>query len=197
MYPSSGSSNLDTTPRVAISQTSSSIVYAGSVGTVTVASTTGIKVGQWLQIVDGGNTEYVQVISVPGGTTFTAFFAYTHGNQFGGAVSYTILGSVGELNTAGDGVLTAAIAVAAGNTIVKATAGRICTAVITTISTTTDATIYDNATTNTGTKLGIIPGTTSNANALLGTIFRFNIPAANGIVVANTANGPAFTLSFV
>ena len=197
MYPASGSSNLDTTARAAVSQTSTSVVYAGSVGTVTVASTTGIKPGQWLQIIDGDNTEYVQVITVPNSTTFTALFGFSHGNQFGGAVSYTIIGSIGELNVSGDGVLTAAIGVGAGNTIVKATAGRVGSAIITTIGTTTNATIYDNATTNSGTVLGIVPGTTSNANALLGTIWPIKMPAANGIVVANTASGPAFTLSFV
>lgn len=92
----------------------------------------------------------------------------------------------------GGGTTTAAIAASAGTTVVKATAGRLCKAVVTTAGTATDnITVYDNATTGSGTILAIIPGGTT-----VGTVYDLQMPAANGITAVNVASGPAVTLSF-
>jgi hypothetical protein len=88
------------------------------------------------------------------------------------------------------GVANVAIAVAAANTIVKAAPGRVCRLVITAAGTTA-LTIFDNASTNSGTVLFATP-----ASTVVGTIYDIQMPAQNGIVVQNTASGPAATLSF-
>lgn len=90
------------------------------------------------------------------------------------------------------GVATASIPSGAGNTVVSAEPGRLCRGVVTTAGTGTDAVlIYDNATTNSGTVIGLVPATVA-----IGTMYTFEMPAANGITVANVANGPVLTLSY-
>jgi hypothetical protein len=93
---------------------------------------------------------------------------------------------------------TATVSVPSGaaNTVIKGTPGRLIRVVITTAGTTTDATLYDNATTNSGVVLGVIPGTTTDATAVKGKVYTFELPAAAGIVAANTASGPVFTVGY-
>jgi hypothetical protein len=84
---------------------------------------------------------------------------------------------------------TAAIASAAGTTVVKNAPGRVINAVVTTAGTAADnATITDG--TN-GTILAVILGGTA-----VGTQITIQMPAANSIVVTNVAGGPAFTLGY-
>lgn len=91
------------------------------------------------------------------------------------------------------GTTTVAIAASAGTTVIKASPGRVCRAVVTTAGTSTDnITIYDSATTGTGTVLGVIPG-----GGTVGTAYDLQMPAAIGIVAVNVASGPAATISYV
>jgi hypothetical protein len=90
------------------------------------------------------------------------------------------------------GSTAVAIAASAGTTVLKAAAGRLCRAVVTTAGTSADnITIYDNATTGSGTVLGVIPG-----GGTVGTVFDFQMPAVNGITAVNVASGPAATISY-
>lgn len=90
------------------------------------------------------------------------------------------------------GTQTGTVASGAGNTVIKASGGRLCSVLITTVgSGTGNVVIYDNATTNSGTIIAQFSNTTA-AN----TVIVFNMPAANGITVANVASGPVLTISF-
>jgi hypothetical protein len=93
----------------------------------------------------------------------------------------------------GPGALTATVAAGAGNTVVSANGGRLCRVLVTTAGTGAgNVPIYDNATTNSGTIIGQIPATIA-----VNTYYTFDMPAANGITVANVANGPALTVSYL
>lgn len=81
---------------------------------------------------------------------------------------------------------------ATGNTVVKASAGRLCRVLITTAGTATSVAIYDNATTASGTIIGEFSG-----SAALGSVFDFQMPAQNGITVAGNTLSPAMTISYV
>lgn len=75
--------------------------------------------------------------------------------------------------------------------VVKATHGTLAQITITTAGTSSIA-IYDNATAASGTVLFATP-----AVSALGTIYKINATAANGITVAaQTSTTPAFTLSY-
>jgi hypothetical protein len=80
----------------------------------------------------------------------------------------------------------------AGVVVGKATPGRLWSAVVTATGT-AGLDIYDNASTNSGTKLLSIP-----ANAVVGTIYNIwnGGPAANGIVSNGVLNCPAVTLYY-
>jgi hypothetical protein len=87
-----------------------------------------------------------------------------------------------------------AVATGAGNTIISAAAGRLCRISITTTGTAAASPgvpIYDNATTNSGTVIFVIPG-----NAAVGTSYDVSMPCLTGLVAANVLNGPAFTASY-
>jgi hypothetical protein len=89
---------------------------------------------------------------------------------------------------------SATVAIAAGhtaNTVVSASPGRLCRVLITTAGTATTVSIFDNATTNSGTIIGIFPGT-----ATAGTVFDFEMPAVNGITVGGASTNPAMTISY-
>jgi hypothetical protein len=84
---------------------------------------------------------------------------------------------------------TAAIASAAGTTVVKGAPGRVINALVTTAGTSpNNALIYDN-TAGSGTVLAEILGGTT-----VGTQITIQMPAAAGITVVNVASGPGFTL---
>ena len=80
----------------------------------------------------------------------------------------------------------------AGNVVVKGSAGYLHSAVITATGT-AQLDIYDNASTNSGTKLLSIP-----ANAAVGTIYAFpgGARASNGIVSNGVANCPGVTFQY-
>jgi hypothetical protein len=90
---------------------------------------------------------------------------------------------------------TGTVAIAASktaNTVVKASVGRLCRVLVTTVGTSTTVSIFDNATTNSGTVIGIFPGT-----AVAGTVYDFEMPAVNGITVGGASTNPALTVSFL
>ncbi len=92
----------------------------------------------------------------------------------------------------GGGTVTS-IASAAANTVVKASAGRLCRVLVTTAgSGTGNVLFYDNATTNSGQVIGIVPATIA-----IGTYYTFDMPAGLGIVVQNVASGPVLAVSWL
>jgi hypothetical protein len=98
--------------------------------------------------------------------------------------------TIGAINNDG----TSSTAIAAGtsaNTVVKASGGRLASILVTTTGTNA-LTVYDNASTNSGTILAVIP-----ANAAAGTFTAFKVPAANGITVAGNASNPAVSIFYV
>ena len=76
----------------------------------------------------------------------------------------------------------------AANTIIKGSPGFLCTVVVTTLGT-VGITLFDNATTNAGTPLLVIP-----ASAPVGTIYTLYGAANNGIVAAGVASCPGLTV---
>jgi hypothetical protein len=91
------------------------------------------------------------------------------------------------------GVTTTTVAAAAGTTVILAAPGRLCRVLVTGAgSGSGNVTFFDNATTGTGTVIGVLPATVS----VTGIPFDFQFPAANGITVTNVASGPALTVSY-
>ena len=95
------------------------------------------------------------------------------------------------VNSGNVGDATVSIPSAAGNVIVSANPGRLATVLVTTTGSGGPTLIYDNATTNSGTVIGYIP-----ASAAVGTLYIFDMPAANGITVAGISSGPVLTVSY-
>lgn len=87
---------------------------------------------------------------------------------------------------------SATVAVAAGtvaDTVVKASTGRLCRILVTTVGT-NPLQVYDNASGHTGTIIGQLA-----ASAPVGS-YDFQLPAVNGITVAGNAANPAVTVSY-
>ena len=86
---------------------------------------------------------------------------------------------------------TTSVPTGAANTVVQARAGKLRRVLVTTAGSGSGSVlIYDNATTNSGTVVGVIPATVT-----IGTTYVFDMPVVNGIVVANVASGPVLTVS--
>ena len=86
------------------------------------------------------------------------------------------------------------VAIASGtatDTVIKASGGRLCRALVT-AQNTNAMFIYDNASGHTGTTIGVVP-----ANAAVGNVYDFQLPAANGITVQGNANNPGVTIGFL
>ena|SRR2546427_8641147 len=77
------------------------------------------------------------------------------------------------------------------NTVIKATPGRLCKILVTTANSTNPILIYDNATTNSGTIIGVVP-----ASAAIGAVVDMQSPASNGITIAGTASAGTLTVSW-
>ena len=87
---------------------------------------------------------------------------------------------------------TAAVASAAGTTVVKASAGRLVKVIYTAGGTATfNITLYDNASAGSGTVLAVIPG-----GGTVGSSVTLDLPALNGITAVNVATGPAVVIGF-
>lgn len=162
----------------------------------------------------GSTTVPLASATVNGSHTGFTYDVYTlNGLGSAGATPYglglEIMGSfdknatVGQQYFAAQGVL-GAIAVQQGglatgtqaantaaNTVIKGSRGILCTAVVTTTGTAA-LSIYDNASTNSGTILLTIP-----ASAAVGSVYSVNMPAANGITSGGVTNCPGVTISYV
>ena len=97
----------------------------------------------------------------------------------------------------GNGQFTTPVTAAQVQTgqLIKGAPGRLCRVLVTTTTTAAQAiTIYDNATTGSGTVIGLIPGATA-----AGTVIDFEMPATNGIYVGTNASLAAggITISWV
>jgi hypothetical protein len=98
----------------------------------------------------------------------------------------------GSLRTTLGGRTTGTVATGAGNTVVSASAGRIARVLVAAAGTGTgNVVFYDNATTNSGNIVGVVPATVA-----IGTTYLFDMPVTNGIVAVNVADGPALTVSY-
>ena len=95
--------------------------------------------------------------------------------------------------TSPGGISTSAIAAAATNTVVKASAGRLCRVLVTTAGTAA-LTFYDNATggSTTGNIVGYIP-----ANAAAGSVYDFQFISSTGIQAPGGASTPAVTVGYI
>ena len=78
-----------------------------------------------------------------------------------------------------------------GTLVVKAGAGRVCKVIVTTVTASATCTVYDNATTNAGTPLLVIP-----TAAAVGTIYDVQLPAVNGITVYSSGATGAITVGW-
>lgn len=86
---------------------------------------------------------------------------------------------------------TAAVSASGGVQTVKAGPGRLLKVIVTTATATSACTVYDNASTNSGTQLLVIP-----ASAAAGTVYDLNLPAVNGITVNGAASAGALTIGY-
>ena len=84
-------------------------------------------------------------------------------------------------------------ATTAGNTVVWANPGVLCKILVTSTGTGsgTFASVYDNATTNSGSVVFAIP-----SNAAAGTVYDLQVPVTNGITVAQVLNGPGLCVTY-
>ena len=78
-----------------------------------------------------------------------------------------------------------------GTQVVKASPGRLVKVSVTTVTASAAVTIYDNASTNAGTPLLVIP-----IAAAAGTIYDVQLPALNGITVASTGATGNITVGY-
>lgn len=128
--------------------------------------------------------------------------AYTSGTATGTLELYTSdafgISNVSSLGfstsaigtTLNDGINNTAIAAAVTvPTVIKNSGGRLARVLVTTVGTGV-MTFYDNASTNSGTVIGIIPA----SSAVNGIPFVFMAPTSNGITASSTATAPAVTV---
>lgn len=78
-----------------------------------------------------------------------------------------------------------------GTVVVKPSAGRVLKVIVTTVTASATCTVYDNASTNAGTPLLVIP-----TAAAVGTIYDVNLPAVNGITVYSSGATGAITIGY-
>ncbi len=87
---------------------------------------------------------------------------------------------------------TTSVPSGAANTVITPNPGRLTQVLVTTAGTGSgNVLIYDNATTNSGVVVGVIPATIA-----VGTIYQFEMPLANGATAQNVANGPVLTVAW-
>lgn len=94
--------------------------------------------------------------------------------------------------TTGGQTATAVAAGTVANTVIKASAGRLCRVLTTSLAGGAATQIFDNATTNTGTVIAYIVSA-----AAAGTNLDLQVPAANGITVGGAATNPAMTITWI
>lgn len=100
-------------------------------------------------------------------------------------------GGAEEVAQTGGRFTTAVAASTAADTVIKASAG-VLHSVLLTAAGTANITIYDNASTHSGTIVAIIP----SAATVNGVPYVLNMPCANGITVGGNALNGAITVSY-
>jgi len=95
-----------------------------------------------------------------------------------------------QLVTTGGQFATPVAASTATDTVIKASPGRLCRVVVTATGA-NPMSIWDNASGHTGTIIGQLP-----ASPAVGSVFDFNLPAANGITVQGSATNPGVTIGY-
>ena len=83
---------------------------------------------------------------------------------------------------------TQVAATTATDTVIKASAGRLCSVQVI-VTGSNPMAIYDNATAGSGTVLAQLP-----ASPTVGTIYQFLIPSVNGITVKGSATNPGVNI---
>ena len=125
--------------------------------------------------------------------SFTQGYSNATGVVSIGGVSVAVAAQVdtlGNVVTPGGSATVAVAAATAANTVIKASAGRLCRVLVTTAGT-VDLKIYDNATTASGTVIGYIP-----SSAVLGASYDIQMPAAKGITVGGASGNAGITISY-
>jgi hypothetical protein len=100
------------------------------------------------------------------------------------------------VTTGGGSTSFAITAGLAGPTVIKASAGRLVSFLITTAGTTGTETFYDNASACSGNVIGIANGTTSQATAIAGFQQALNYTATAGITACGGTGSPALTVGY-
>jgi hypothetical protein len=96
------------------------------------------------------------------------------------------------------GTSNAYIPVGAATTVIKSAGpGILGVIAICTAGTTGNLTFYDSATGATGNILFVVPGTTAQPTALIGTVFTLRIPFIYGLAVVAPASAAAVSLSYL
>lgn len=116
-----------------------------------------------------------------GSGTFTVSVSNTPSVTLSGTAQVTTSGTTTTTVSAGVGT----------DTVVKASAGRLCRVLITSTAGAAVTAFYDNASAGSGTIIGIFP-----AAVAAGTVGDFEIPAASGITLKGAVTNPAMTISF-
>lgn len=122
-------------------------------------------------------------------TGFTNYGAFTTAGSVSAQATAQV-DALGNVVTPGGSATVAIAAATTANTVIKASAGRLCR-VLVTVAGTVDLKIYDNATTASGTVIGYIP-----TAAALGASYDIQMPAVNGITVGGNASNAGITVSF-
>lgn len=107
----------------------------------------------------------------------------------------SFMGPGGEdLSSAGGGSGYGVVGAGTASTVVlKALPGRLCSILVTSAGTaSTPVQVFDNTTTASGNVIGIVQGSAT----ITGVPFIFLMPALNGIVVSQPANGPGMTVAY-
>lgn len=164
---------------------------AGVIIFKTLGSSTAIVAGQQGTWTVGSNSATGSAFPAnafgQGGKSLTASPTAATANQ----LTPITLDVMGEQLISSGGLVTSSVPANASNVVVKASAGRLCRVLVTT-SGANAMLIHDNATTNSGTIIGSLP-----ANAPVGSVYDFQMPAANGITIAGSATNPAVTVSWI
>lgn len=155
--------------------------WSSNNGTLTYTETCSAATG-----VSGGGT-VTTTASSPGGATANPAYSRI---QDASSTRVAAIDPTGNVQVSFGGSNTISIPTGVGNTVVKNLPGRLVALTIT-VAGTVSLTCYDNATTNSGTIIGITPATTT-----VGQQYIFNNPAANGITCAGAAGSPVATASY-
>lgn len=145
-------------------------------------------------VIAGGSSStapgFVQIQD--GASTRLATVTAANAQKVDGSAVTQPVSVAGTLQVTTSGTTTAVVAAGTGtDTVIKASAGRLCRVLVTSTAGAAVTAFFDNATTHTGTIIGIFP-----AAVAAGTVGDFEIPAANGITLQGAATNPAMTISF-